>query len=131
METLSLELPAMYGDHHVIEVRRILSELAGVKEIYASSSFHTVEVTYDPAQVDADAMRAALDEAGYLDPLEVPLEASESGYLKENGHTFFRHTAAYAQTGKVVGFTQRVSYAGRPLWPCPGMGPITADEMVE
>ena len=39
MKTLSLELPAMYGDHHVIEVRRILLEIDGVKDVYASSSF--------------------------------------------------------------------------------------------
>jgi len=30
MEVLSLELPAMYGDHHVVEVRRLLFELPGV-----------------------------------------------------------------------------------------------------
>lgn len=131
METLSLELPAMYADHHVVEVRRILSELPGVNNIYASSSFHAVEVTYDPAQVDADAITGTLDQAGYLDPLEMPLEASESAYLKEDGQVFFRHTAAYAQTGTVVSFGQQVGYTGRALWPCPGMGTITANEMDE
>jgi hypothetical protein len=37
---------------------------------------------------------------------------------------FFRHTAAYAQTGKTVGFKQQVPFSGQPLWPCPGLGVI-------
>ena len=35
MEVLTLELPAMYGDHHVVEVRRILLEIPGVDNVYA------------------------------------------------------------------------------------------------
>jgi hypothetical protein len=44
---------------------------------------------------------------------------------RENGDKpFFRHTVAYEQTGSSIGFAQQVPFAGRPLWPCPGMGPI-------
>jgi len=125
MKTHSLDLPSMYGDHHVVDVRRILLGLPGVKEVYASSAFRVVEVTFDPAEVGADAIEAALDEAGYLEPLVVPLETSAASY-QSNGDTpaYFRHTAAYQQTGQVVSFAQKVSYTGRPLWPCPGMGPV-------
>ena len=30
MEIITLDVPAMYGDHHVVEVRRILLEISGV-----------------------------------------------------------------------------------------------------
>jgi copper chaperone CopZ len=131
METLSLELPSMYGDHHVIEVRRILAALPGVASVYASSGFQVVEITYDPAQLKAEAIQAALDEAGYLVPLDLPTESAQAAYQQNNSQTYFRHTAAYAQTGKAVSFAQRVNSAGRPLWPCPGMGPIAANLMDE
>ena len=60
METFVLELPTMYGDHHVVEVRRLLLGLPGVEEVYASSGFQSVEVTYDPAKTSPVAMQACL-----------------------------------------------------------------------
>ena len=122
MKTFTLDLPALYGDHHVIEVRRILFELPGVEEVYASSSFHVVEVTYDPGRTDEAAITACLGEAGYLEPLNMPQEAQTSPYRDAAQKDAFRHTAAYAQTRQVVSFAHNVAYAGRPLWPCPGMG---------
>ena len=124
MEKLTLEVPTMYGDHHVLEVRRLLLELPGVSEVYASSAFQVVEITYDPAQIDAEQITAPLKEAGYLEPLPIPSESAEAAYQSTGSSTYFRRTAAYAQTGQVVSFAQSVDYAGRPLWPCPGMGPV-------
>lgn len=124
MEKLTLELPALYADHHVLAVRQLLAELPGVAAIYASSAFHVVEVTFDPAQMDAERIRARLGEAGYLEPLAVPAESDRAAYHSDDPHVYFRHTAAYAHTGQTVGFAQRVAHAGRPLWPCPGMGPL-------
>jgi copper chaperone CopZ len=124
---LVLELPSLYGDHHVTEVRRILFALDGVEDVYASSSFHTVEVTYDAAKIDPDAIQTVLAEAGYLDELPIPQEAGASAPVEER---FFRHSASFRQVGK-VSFTQEVSYFGRPLWPCPGMGPIKAQTLEE
>lgn len=125
MDTLTLDLPAMFGDHHVVDVRRILLGMPGVKEVYASSAFHVVEVAFDAAEVSADDIEAALDEAGYLAPLTVPLESQTAAYQGNGDSTaYFRHSTAYVQTGRVVGFAQQVSYSGRPLWPCPGMGPV-------
>ncbi len=121
---LVLDLPAMYGDHHVIEVRRILLEMPGVEDVYASSCFHVVEVTYDPAQQSEESIRARLDEAGYLGDLQVPLEPAKPVSGNGGSKPYFRHTAAYEAAGSVVSFAQRISYTGRPLWPCPGMGPI-------
>jgi hypothetical protein len=47
METLTVDLATMYGDHHVTEVRRILFDIPGVEDLYASSSFHQVQITFD------------------------------------------------------------------------------------
>ena len=130
METLTIDLPAMFGDHHVVEVRRLLLEIPGVEDVYASSSFRVAEVTYDPKKVDEEAIKGVLDEAGYLGNLAVPAEAGAPATELERDEAFFRHTAAYEQTREVVGFAQNVNYGGRPLWPCPGMGviPITSEE---
>jgi copper chaperone CopZ len=127
MEQLTLNLPAMYADHHVTEVRRILFELAGVDTVYASSSFHTVEVTFDPAQIDAETITAALEDTGYADTPVVPVEKKfRLGDEGPDGR-FFRHTEAYANVGNTVSFAQQVYDTGRPLWPCPGMGVIKVD----
>lgn len=127
MPKLTLELPNMFGDHHVIEVRRLLFDLPGIEDVYASSGFHVVEITYDEAQLDPDQIQNVLDQAGYLGELPHPSETGKAA-TEEGSGTYFRHTAAFAQTGKAVGFTQHVPYVGRPLWPCPGMGPIQSVE---
>ncbi len=125
MERFSLDLPAMYGDHHVTEVRRLVLALPGVDEVYASSSFQVVEVTYDETQLDPEQIKATLEEAGYIGELPIPVEKGALEEQKNGEKPFFRHTAAYAQTGKAVSFAQKVPFLGRPLWPCPGMGPLT------
>jgi copper chaperone CopZ len=121
---LTLELPSMYGDHHVIEVRRLLLDLAGVEEVYASSSFRVVDVTFDDTAVTSDQIKHVLEEAGYLGELPMPAETGQAA-TTEGEKPYFRHTAAFEQTGQVVSFGQQVPYNGRPLWPCPGMGPVT------
>lgn len=131
MNTLTLEVPAMYGDHHVIEVRRILLELPGVEDVYASSSFRIVEVTYDPGKVNSERIQSCLEAAGYMGELPMPTESGVSAYGQGNGKTFFRHTMVYENTRHVVSFAQNVNYAGRPLWPCPGMGPIKTNKPEE
>jgi copper chaperone CopZ len=124
MAKTTLELPTMYGDHHVIEVRRILSELPGVEAVYASSALRQVEVTYDPARLNDLQIQMALDEAGYLGEWSMPIELGVSAPRTEDSETFFRHTEVYENTQHVVSFAQKVSLTGRPLWPCPGMGVV-------
>lgn len=128
METITFEAPALYGDHHVSEVRRILFEMTGVSDVYASSAFQTIEVTFDPAKVKAEQIEARLKEAGYLG--EIPMLV-ESGIAVEKvgDDQFFRHTAVYETVKSTVTFAQRVDQDARPLWPCPGMGPVK--KMVE
>ena len=125
MEKLTLDLPSMYGDHHVVEVRRILGELSGVEDVYASSAFHAVEVTYDPEVVEAGAIEAKLVETGYTEELPVGMEADASTYLQEDrSESYFRHTEVFETNREVISFAQNVSYSGRPLWHCPGFGAI-------
>jgi copper chaperone CopZ len=126
MEKLTLEVPAMYGDHHVLEVRRILLEMPGIEDVYASSSFQIVEVSYDPAKLSPEEITRALDQAGYLGELALP---EESGVAVQAGvgngdASRFRHTAIYENTRQAVSFGQSTAYSGRPLWPCPGLGVI-------
>ncbi len=127
MEIKTFETPALYGDHHVSEVRRILLELTGVSEVYASSAFQIIEVKYDPAKIKIEQISACLEDAGYLG--EVPM-LIETGIAVEKigGDHFFRHTAVYETIKGTVSFAQRVDYSGRPLWPCPGMGAVKVEK---
>jgi copper chaperone CopZ len=136
MDKLTLDLPAMYGDHHVSEVRHILLELPGVQSVYASSAFQVAEIAYDPALIDPAAITARLDKAGYLGDLWTPLETGLPAASPEERGSAFRHTIAYQQTGKVVGFAQNVGRdarshvsTGRSLWPCPGMEILKEKEL--
>ncbi|HID51143.1 MAG TPA: copper chaperone [Anaerolineae bacterium] len=123
----TIELPTLYGDHHVLEIRRLLFDLPGVEDVYASSCFHLVEVQYDDAALTPDQIRTVLDEAGYMGELPMPAETGRAA-TENGGQTWFRHTAVFEQTGQVVNFGQTVPYNGRPLWPCPGIGPIVTLE---
>jgi copper chaperone CopZ len=120
----------MYADHHVVEVRQILFELQGVEEVYASSAFQAVEITYDPNLITIDQIEKCLDDAGYLGEFAMPSEAGVAAYQSEGTQAYFRHTAVYETSQKEVSFAQNVTYSGRPLWHCPGMG-IIRKEMEE
>lgn len=128
METKAFDTPALYGDHHVAEVRRILMELPGITEVYASSAFQAIEVTFDPSKVKEEQIAARLEESGYLGEIPILAETGEAAYGKENGNSNFRHTAVYETVKQNVSFAQRVQYQGRPLWPCPGIGILKMDE---
>lgn len=127
METKSFEAPALYGDHHVSEVQRILKELPGVEEVYASSAFQAIEVTFDESKVTADKIAARLEEAGYVGEIPMLAEAGVAVEKKE-GDGVFRHTAVYETVKQTVSFAQHVQYQGRPMWPCPGLGVVKMDE---
>lgn len=129
MEKLTIDLPAMYGDHHVVEVRRILLELPGVEDVYASSSFRAAEISFDPAKIETETITRKLDESGYLGELPIPEETDVPATEGNGKKPFFRHTEAYEETKNVVSFAQNVGFEGRALWPCPGMEPIKNSEM--
>jgi copper chaperone CopZ len=123
METKTFEAPALYGDHHVTEVRRILQGLTGVSEVYASSAFQVIEVIFDAEKISAEEITTQLENQGYLG--ELPM-ISETGIAVERkeGDGVFRHTATYETIKDTVSFAQNIQHTGRPLWPCPGLGPV-------
>lgn len=128
METITMDIPTMYADHHVSEVRRLLLALPGVEDVYASSAFHVARVRIDPATTGEAGLRAQLSAAGYLGELRIVTEDWKSGTPKETQDNPFRHTSASEQM-KGVAFGQTVEpTAGRPLWPCPGMSPVKVME---
>ena len=130
MNTKVFEMPALYADHHVTEVRGILLQLEGVTDVYASSAFQIVEVTYDESKINDLEIAVKLDEAGYLGEWTAPIETGATTHQDGEPKPYFRHTTVYETTKKIVTFAQRVNYSGRPLWPCPGMGTVslTRDE---
>ena len=121
METITIDLPKMYGDHHVTDVRRILLAMPGVEDVYASSAFRVARARIDPAKTSEADLRAKLQEAGYLGDQAIETEAWKTGTPAEVVDNPFRHTAALENV-KGVAFGQKVEEAGRALWPCPGMG---------
>ncbi len=127
MTEFSLEVPVMYADHHVQEVRRVLFEIEGVKEIYASSSFHTVKIDYDAKKTNQTKIKAALEQAGYSGELAIPLESSLP-VTERKGEKYYRHTSSSTQTENIIGFEQNVGYQGRSQWPIPGMGILDVAE---
>ncbi len=128
MATKTFEVPALYGDHHVTEVRRMLLELEGVMEVYASSGFQVVEVTYDEKKINDLQIAVRLDEAGYLGEWTIPIELGIAAQQGDGTKPFFRHTTTYETIKHTVSFAQNVSYQGRPLWHCPGIGAVKMDE---
>jgi copper chaperone CopZ len=128
MTSVTIDVPVMYADHHVVEVRRILFEIPGVETVDASSAFQIVKIEYDPEKTSEDVLKQTLDKNGYLGDLQVPLESGKPA-VGSDGDTYFRHTAASKNTGTVISFGQEIAASVRPLWPCPGMAPTpTTDD---
>jgi len=124
-KTVNFDTPALFGDHHVLEVRRMLLDIPGVEDVYASSGFRIVEATYDPDKTSEEVISLALSSAGYLgDWLQPEEKGVAAETAAERSNNYFRHTAVFETSKQVVSFTQRVSFSGRPLWNCPGLGVI-------
>jgi hypothetical protein len=123
MQKSTFDTPALFGDHHVTEVRRILLSCPGVDTVYASSAFHVVQVDFDEKKITHDDLMRKLEEAGYIGSLSLMSETGVAAQRVENDGAF-RHTATYETVKKTVSFQQKVPYSGRPLWNCPGMGVI-------
>jgi len=112
VETKSFEMPALYADHHVTEVRRILMDLDGVKEVYASSAFQVVEVTYDEDKINELEIASRLDESGYLGEWTIPIELGTAAQQGDGQKPYFRHTTTFIVMFVVAvvisGLTQRI-----------------------
>ena len=120
MQKSTFNTPGLFGDHHVTEIRQILFNIKGVKEIYASSAFQIVQVEFDENLVSHEMLLQAIENTGYLG--QIPM-MEETGQAAE-ANSVFRNTATYATVKKTISFAQKAPYSGRPLWNCPGMGVI-------
>jgi copper chaperone CopZ len=83
----------MFGDHHVMEVRRLLLEMPGVEDVYASSCFQVVEVQYDETSLKPEEIEVKLGEAGYLGEMPMPAETGVPVGQEGGDKPFYRHTA--------------------------------------
>lgn len=81
MSSVTLSAPAMFADHHVLKARASLLAMQGVQDVYASSAWKAVIVSYDPDVVQPEAIQEALSAAGYPPDQTTPI-------LAENGERF-------------------------------------------
>ncbi len=65
MNTLPLNVTGMSCMGCVNSVKNLVSALPGVAKIDIDLASGRVEVTHDPAQTDAAAIRAAIEDGGY------------------------------------------------------------------
>ena len=123
MQISTFNTPALFGDHHVTEVRRILLSLPGVTEVYASSAFQVVEVTYDERKDQRPGNRCQAGRGRLSRRMDSANRAGVVASLSRGGQKpFFRHTAVYETLKKTVSFAQRVDYQGTSTLALPGNG---------
>lgn len=65
MEQLVIKVGGMSCQGCVKNVAGVLQALAGVDEVVVSLEVGEARVTFDPGEVDAAAMRAAIEDAGF------------------------------------------------------------------
>ena len=65
MEKVVLDVPTLWADHHVLKARDALVNLEGVQDVYVSSAWKQVMVTYENGVTDTTAIEKALAQAGY------------------------------------------------------------------
>lgn len=65
MGKVTLDIPTLWADHHVLKVREVLFKVSGVEDVYASSAWKQVLVKYDETKTDQAAIEKALAAAGY------------------------------------------------------------------
>jgi copper chaperone CopZ len=83
MASMTVSAPAMFADHHVLAAREALFALDGVDDVYASSAWQAVIVTYDPAAVQPEAIEQALVQAGYGPDVTTPVLAESGTQYKD------------------------------------------------
>ena len=79
METVTLEVPTMWADHHTLIVHNLLAGMAGVSRVFASAKNREVSLSYDPGKIDLAAIEGTLAEAGY--PVGAEEKAPEVGFV--------------------------------------------------
>jgi copper chaperone CopZ len=83
MPSMTMNVPTMFADHHVLQVRQALLALEGVDDVYASSAWQAVIVTYDRDQVTPAAIEQALVQAGYSPDAQTPILAQSGERFRD------------------------------------------------
>lgn len=83
VESISVKVPGMYGDHHILAVQKALGQLPGIQGVWASAASREVLVKFDADVIGAAAIRAALDAAGYPSEEEQPVLAVAGQHQKD------------------------------------------------
>ncbi|HDQ71064.1 MAG TPA: copper chaperone [Chloroflexi bacterium] len=65
MEKMALDVPNLWADHHVLDVRDALASLEGIGDVYVSSAWKQILVNYDADKTDEATIEKALLDAGY------------------------------------------------------------------
>jgi copper chaperone CopZ len=73
----------MFADHHVLKVREALFTLEGVADVYASSAWQTVIVSYDEDKIGSAAIEDALSKLGYGVDKATPILAESGDSFKD------------------------------------------------
>jgi copper chaperone CopZ len=74
MAKSTFDVPTLWADHHVLKVREALLGLDGVDDVYASSAWKQVLVTYNSKKTKKAEIEKALAKAGYpVGDGEVPI----------------------------------------------------------
>jgi copper chaperone CopZ len=79
MASVTVNVPTMFADHHVLKVRDVLFALDGVEDVIASSAWQAVVVTYNPEKTEPAGIQKALTDAGYKPDMPTPILASPIG----------------------------------------------------
>jgi copper chaperone CopZ len=87
MQQLVVDVPGMYGDHHVSQVRAVLLAAKGVNEVTASAARRKVAVRFDEAATSPEAIRDVLASAGYSP--DQPQAAYEFPDRHKDGSTWY------------------------------------------
>jgi copper chaperone CopZ len=117
MEKVTLNVPGMYGDHHVLAVRDILGKLPGVENIFATSAFKQVVVTYDSAKAKPADFESALATEGYLEELPWP-EVTDAIKARQHGGSQFVVASGIAESVRFE--APPVNWGAGGPRPCPG-----------
>ena len=122
MKQAKFDIPVLFGDHHVLEIKKIFSEVEGVSDIYISSAYNFVKIEYDENVTNEEVFISFLKDSGYEDGMGFETETFGVDPAAEGHKKHFRKSVLYGQTGETQGFKQNVTKTTRKNWPSPGMG---------
>ena len=87
MKRVVIQVPGMYGDHHVLRVREALSKIEGVGTVSATAARRQVAVQFDEAATSPEIIQNVLITAGY--PPEAGPAAREAPKRHEDGSGWY------------------------------------------